>query len=173
MRYKHILKITLVDILEIKYSYVSWRFQLNVPWFYSIHVRFYKCYLEKRQPERLKLGSVAMWVWEPVQWESAVTLEHFYSSLRWTLNLINARIEGQAGWGFLVRELPSSPSFNFSIDAKGCGGGNLFTVLRMQKVSVEEQKACMEEILLQQGVYSKSGSVCSLLTQLATGRFFN
>lgn len=64
---------------------------------YSIHVRFYECYLEKRQSERLKLGSVAMWVWEPVQRESAVTLEHFCSSLHWTWNLINAQIEGRMG----------------------------------------------------------------------------
>lgn len=63
---------------------------------------FYSCKILRMLPRKeaarkAETGIVAMWVWEPVQRESAVTLEHFCSSLHWTWNLINAQIEGKMG----------------------------------------------------------------------------
>lgn len=135
------LKKTFVDISETKYSYISRMFQILIEWmdvFYSC--KLFEMLPRKEAAREAESGIFAMQVWEPVLRESPVTLEHFYSSLHWTWNSINAQTEGQAGLGFLVHGLPHS----FSVGAKGCGGGSLFTVPGMQQVSVLEQKACRE-----------------------------
>lgn len=128
---------------------------------YSILRTFLELLPRKEATTKAETGIFAPQVWELVLWESPVTFEHFYSSLLWIWNLINAQTEGQAGLGFLVHVSPSVLVPKAMLEAAP-----------LQSLSPQEQKACMEETLLLQGAYSKSGSVCFLSTQLAAGCFF-
>lgn len=56
----------------------------------------------KEAARMIETGSVATWVWEPVQWKAPGALENFGCSLHWAWSLINTQTEGQAGWGHLV-----------------------------------------------------------------------
>lgn len=173
MRYGHILKTTLVDISETKYSYVSWMFQVLIECCMDV---FYSCKILRMLPRKEAARKAETGICCHVGLGASATRVCCQSWAFLFQPPLDLELDECSDWrqdgAFLVHGLPSSPSLTFSIGSKGCGGGSLFTVLRMQQVSVQEQKACMEEILLLQGVYSTSGSVCSLSTQPAAGGFF-
>lgn len=79
---------------------------------YSISLKILEMLPRKEAGTKPETQIFARWVWEPLLWESPVTLEHFYSSTHWTWNLINAQSGGQAGlfgplFGLLTLVSPS------------------------------------------------------------------